>query len=189
MILSAWIPTVQCCNECHPAPSHRLKCPTRNVEMRRLSHQHPQLLRCLLRCLLCRYLHMYRYLHVDIYKKCRNSHPHNKTLECFECRAVDCSRVHFRFQPSRCQDNIKAEHRPGFHKRWSADPQPVPIGGTYFTICSLQPEVPSCRSCSSAALISCSPSRTSALATYFNVWITLDNYTHQKMSKEGLKSS
>ena len=81
---------------------------------------------------------------------------------------------------------IKAEHRPGFHKRWSADPQPVPIGGTYFTICSLQPEVPSCRSCSSAALISCSPSRTSTLATYFNIWTIVHNYTHQKPSKEGL---
>ena len=82
--------------------------------------------------------------------------------------------------------STKAEHRPGFHKRWSADPQPVPIGGTYFTICSLQPEVPSCRSCSSAALISCSPSRTSTLATYFNIWTIVHNYTHQKPSKEGL---
>ena len=36
---------------------------------------------------------------------------------------------------------------------------------------SLQPKVTSCRSCSNAALISCSPSRTSALATYFNIWI------------------
>ena len=75
---------------------------------------------------------MYRYLHVDIYKKCRNSHPHNKTLECFECRAVDWSRVHFRFQPSRCQDNIHFHQQ---HFNWRIRDPNCPFQFKLLLIC------------------------------------------------------
>ena len=89
-------------------------------------------------CLLCRYIYTYlhistrRYLHVDIYKKCRNSHPHNKTLECFECRAVDWSRVHFRFQPSRCQDNIHFHQQ---HFNWRIRDPNCPFQFKLLLIC------------------------------------------------------
>ena len=76
--------------------------------------------------------HIYTYLHGDIYKKCRNSHPHNKTLECFECRARDWSRVHFKLQPSRCQDNINFHQQ---HFNWRIRDPNCPFQFKLLLIC------------------------------------------------------
>ena len=83
----------------------------------------------------------------------------------------------------------KAGHRPGFHKRWSANPQPVPIGLNTFSYLAQTP------SSGAGAGRSLLPYETLSGANYPGLRLLRvparpqPNYTHQKTSKEGLKSS
>ena len=85
-------------------------------------------------CLLCRYLQISTHIYTEI--STRNVETLTLTTrhlsEGFVCRAPDWSRVHFRFQPSRCQDNIHFHQQ---HFNWRIRDPNCPFQFKLLLIC------------------------------------------------------